>query len=282
MHLLSVFSLRNRALIALLTIVVAGFGAFALSTLKQDLFPSLNIPQLVIVTTYPGASPDVVETDVSTPIETAIQGVPGLDGTVATSTSGASTVSASFVYGTNIATAEQKVQLAINRLTTLPDAAQVNVLTGSLDDFPVIQIAVTSDLDSDELSARLEASTITDIQQLDGVREAALLGTTGKRVTITPDLDTLLANGFTSQSIRDALKNNGVLLAAGQITEDGSTLTVQAGQRLATADDIAALPLLGGRGPVTLPDGSVVKPDRFTIGDLADVEVVDNPITSIS
>ncbi len=282
MHLLSVFSLRNRALIALLTLVVGGFGAFALTTLKQDLFPSLNIPQLVIVTTYPGASPEVVETDVSTPLETAIQGVPGLDGTVATSTSGASTVSASFVYGTNIATAEQKVQLAINRLTTLPEAAQVNVLTGSFDDFPVIQIAITSDLDSDELSARLEASTITDIQQLTGVREAALLGTTGKRVTITPDLDELLKNGFTSQSIRDALTNNGVLLAAGQITEDGSTLTVQAGQRLADADEIAALPLLGGRAPVTLPDGTVIEPDRFTIGDLADVEVVDDPVTGIS
>ena len=282
MHLLSVFSLRNRALIALLTLVVGGFGAFALTTLKQDLFPQLTIPQLVVVTSYPGASPDVVETDVSTPIETAIQGVPGLDGTVATSTSGASTVSASFEYGTNIATAEQKVQLAINRLTDLPEGADVNVLTGSLDDFPVIQIAVTSDLDSDELSARLEASTITDIQQLDGVREAALLGTTGKRVTITPDLKDLAKNGFSSQDIRDALKDNGVLLAAGQITEDGQTLTVQSGQRLSSADDIAALPLLGGRGPVTLPDGTVVEPKRFTIGDLAEVAVVDDPVTGIS
>jgi HAE1 family hydrophobic/amphiphilic exporter-1 len=281
-HLLSVFSLRNRALIALLTLVVGGFGAFALTTLKQDLFPQLTIPQLVVVTSYPGASPDVVETDVSTPIETAIQGVPGLDGTVATSTSGASTVSASFAYGTNIATAEQKVQLAINRLTTLPEGADVNVLTGSLDDFPVIQIAVTSDLGSDELSSRLEASTITDIQQLDGVREAALLGTTGKRVTITPDLDELAKNGFTSQSIRDALKNNGVLLAAGQITEDGQTLTVQSGERLTSADDIAALPLLGGRGPVTLPDGTVIEPKRYTIGDLAEVAVVDDPVTGIS
>ena len=48
MHLLSVFSLRNRALNALLTLVVGGFGAFALTTLKQDLFPNLNIPQLVL------------------------------------------------------------------------------------------------------------------------------------------------------------------------------------------------------------------------------------------
>ena len=57
---------------------------------------------------------------------------------------------------------------------------------------------------------------------------------------------------------------------------------MQAGQRLATADDIAALPLLGGRGPVTLPDGTVVEPERFTIGDVADVAVVDDPVTGIS
>src|SRR6185295_9521995 len=63
-HLLSVFSLRNRALIALLTIVVGIFGGIALTTLKQELFPSVTLPQLTIVTTYPGASPDVVETDV--------------------------------------------------------------------------------------------------------------------------------------------------------------------------------------------------------------------------
>ena len=56
MHLLSVFSLRNRALIALLTIVVGIFGTVALTTLKQELFPSVTLPQLVVVTQYPGAS----------------------------------------------------------------------------------------------------------------------------------------------------------------------------------------------------------------------------------
>jgi HAE1 family hydrophobic/amphiphilic exporter-1 len=281
-HLLSVFSLRNRALIALLTIVVGGFGAFALTTLKQDLFPQLTIPQLVIVTSYPGASPDVVETDVSTPIETAIQGVPDLDSTVATSTSGASTVSASFDYGTNIATAEQKVQLAINRLSNLPDGVDPQVVTGSLDDFPVIQIAVTSDLDSDELSARLEESTISDIQQLNGVREAALSGTTGQRITITPDLDKLDDKGYTTQSIRDALKNNGVLLASGEITEDGTTLTVQSGKRLESADDIAALPLTGKQPTVNPLTGKVKLPKVVTIGDFAKVAVTDNPVVSIS
>src|SRR5690554_5655520 len=273
-HFLSVFSLRNRALIALVTIVAAVFGSLALTSLKQELIPSVSFPQLVVVTAYPGAAPEVVNEDVSTPIETAIQGVAGLEGTTATSRTNVSTISASFAYGTNLATAEQKVQQAINRIkSTLPEDVDPQVITGSIDDLPVIQIAVTSDLDIRDLTAQLEASTLTDIQGLDGVREASLLGTLGQRVTITPDQAKLFAAGTSVQGIRDALDENGLLLPAGSITEGGQTLTVQAGSRIESADAIGALPLSG----VTTPDGEPV-----TIADVASVEITDDPVTGIS
>ena len=64
MHLLSVFSLRNRALIALVTIVVGLFGGIALTTLKQELIPSVAFPQVIVITQYPGAAPEIVEQDV--------------------------------------------------------------------------------------------------------------------------------------------------------------------------------------------------------------------------
>jgi len=271
-HLFSVFSLRNRALIALVTIVVGIFGGVALTTLKQELIPSLSLPQIFIITSYPGASPAVVDKDVSTPIEAIIQTVPGLDSTTATSSANVSQITASFDYGTNIATAEQKVQLAINRISgTLPDSAETQVLTFSFSDLPVIQVAVTSDLDPIELSAQLENTAIVDLKKLNDVSDASLLGTTTQRVVITPDPDELFVRGLSNQSIRDALDDNGVLLPAGQITEDGTTLTVQAGTRLGSADDIAALPLIGGNS------SSLV-----TIDDIATVETVDDPVTGIS
>src|SRR5690606_29907282 len=102
---LSVLSLRNRALIALITIVAAVFGGLALTNLKQELIPSLELPALIVMTNYPGASPEVVENAVSTPIENAVQGVQGLESTTATSTTNASIVQATFTYGTNLATA---------------------------------------------------------------------------------------------------------------------------------------------------------------------------------
>src|SRR5690554_5132522 len=273
-HFLSVFSLRNRALIALVTIVAAVFGSLALTSLKQELIPSVSFPQLVVVTAYPGAAPEVVNEDVSTPIETAIQGVAGLEGTTATSRTNVSTISASFAYGTNLATAEQKVQQAINRIkSTLPEDIDPQVLTGSIDDLPVIQIAVTSDLDVRDLTAQLEASTLTDIQALEGVREASLLGTLGQRVTITPDQAALFAAGTSAQGIRDALDENGLLLPAGSITEGDQTLTVQAGSRVESADAVGALPISG----VTTPDGEPV-----TIADVASVAITDDPVTGIS
>jgi HAE1 family hydrophobic/amphiphilic exporter-1 len=262
--------LRNRALIALVTIVVGIFGAIALTSLKQELIPSLSLPQIFIVTSYPGASPAVVDKDVSTPIESAIQGVAGLDSTTATSNAGASSITAAFEYGTTIATAEQKIQLAINRIAgRLPDAVDPQVLTFNFSDLPVIQIAVSSDLDPNDLSARLEASTIVDLKKLNDVSDVSLLGIAAQRIVITPDPASLAARGLSNQAISAALDANGVLLPAGQVTEEGQTLVVQAGARIESAAGIAALPLIGGRTPTT-------------IADVATVAIVDDPVVGIS
>ncbi|OUE08070.1 Swarming motility protein SwrC [Clavibacter michiganensis] len=272
LHLLSVFSLRNRALIALITIVIGVFGGIALTTLKQELIPSVSFPQLAVVTAYPGASPAVVDTDVSTPIERAIQAVPGLESSTATSRTDSSVISASFTYGTDLATAEQKIDQAINRIrTTLPDGIDPVVIAGSIDDLPVIQIAVTSDLSPQELTAALERSTLADIRKLAGVRDASLLGTVGQRVVITPDPAEVQAAGLSNQAIRDALDANGSLLPAGAVTEDGTTLSVQSGTRLGSTEDLAALPLLGAAGG-----------RQLTIGDVATVELGQDPTTGIS
>ncbi|MFS2243151.1 efflux RND transporter permease subunit [Microbacterium sp. OR16] len=265
---LAILSLRNRALIALITIVSAVFGGLALTNLKQELIPSLELPALVVMSTYPGASPEVVENDVSTPVENAIQGVPGLESSSATSTTNASIVQAMFAYGTNLATAEQKMQQAINRISQqLPDDVSPQVLSVSIDDFPVIQIAVTGFDDSETAQQDLESTVIPDLEDVDGVNAAEIVGGVGQRITITPDRAKLFAAGQTTQSISQALEQNGVLLPGGDITEGDETLTVQSGAKLTSAADVAALPLNG---------------TELTIGQVAEVAQVSDPVTSIS
>ncbi len=273
---LAVLSLKNRALIALITIVAAIFGGLALTNLKQELIPSIEFPALIVVSTYPGASPEVVSNDVSVPIETAIQGVPGLESTSATSTTNASIVQASFTYGTDLATAEQKMTQAINRIKSqLPTGVEPNVISASIDDFPVIQLAVTGYDDEATIQAQLEASVIPDLEDVAGVNAAQVVGGVGQRVTITPDQAALAEAGYTQQAIRDALDQNGVLFPGGEITEGDETLTVQTGAKISSVDEIAALPLV----PSTA-DQFVAGPK--TIGDVAAVAEEADPITTIS
>ena len=265
---LAVLSLKNRALIALITIVAAVFGGLALTNLKQELIPSLELPNLVVQTTYPGASPEVVENDVSTPIESAIQGVPGLEATTATSTTNASIVQATFAYGTNLATAEQKIQQAINRISgQLPDDLSPQVLTVSIDDFPVIQVAVTGFDDAENAQAELQNIAIPDLEDVDGVNAAQIIGGVGQRITITPDLAKLAAAGQSTQAISTALQQNGTLFPGGDITENGQTLTVQTGAKITSVEELAALPLVGS--------------DQ-SIGDVATVVQESDPVSSIS
>jgi len=265
---LAVLSLKNRALIALITIVAAVFGGLALTNLKQELIPSLELPNLMVMTTYPGASPEVVENDVSTPIESAIQGVPGLEGTTATSTTNASIVQATFAYGTNLATAEQKIQQAINRISgQLPEDISPQVLAVSIDDFPVIQVAVTGFDDAENAQAELTSVAIPDLEDVDGVNAAQLIGGVGQRITITPDVAALAALGQSTQAISTALQQNGTLFPGGDITENGQTLTVQTGAKITSVEEIAALPLVG---------------TEATVGDVATVVQESDPISSIS
>ena len=304
MHLLAALSMKNRALIALITVVAAIFGGIALTSLKQELAPSIAFPQLSIVTSYPGASPDIVNTDVSTPIETAIQGITGLESTSTTSSTGLSRVTASFTYGTDLAFAEQKLLSSVNRIAgQLPEDVDPQVIALSFDDFPVLQIAVTGVDDISALSDEIERTTLSEITDVDGVRDATLIGEIGQRVTITPDPEQLAAFGITQQAIRDALVQNGLLVPAGSITEGDSTFAVQTGARLGSVDDIAALPVLGatepqpaagtGEGAGGLPDAgagfpgadvatTAAVPVAATIADVASVELADNPVTSIS
>ncbi|HWD61024.1 MAG TPA: efflux RND transporter permease subunit, partial [Humibacter sp.] len=316
MHSLAVLSMKNRALIALITIVVAVFGAIALTNLKQELAPSISFPQLAIVSSYPGASPEVVNNDVSTPIETAIQGVPDLDSTSAVSSTNQSIITVKFTYGTNLDNSSQKLDQAINRIkSTLPDNVDPQVIQGSIDDLPIIQLAVTSDESGKQLGADINRLVLPDIKKIDGVNDAQLIGEIGQRVTITPDAAKLAAAGGSVQSIKDALSQNGVLLPAGSITQDDKTLSVQAGSTITSVDQIASLPLVpsasasasagatasagaaqasGGSATAGSAGGSTADasaaageaaaqaPAVSTIGDVASVKITDDPSTSIS
>lgn len=310
MSQLAQLSLKNRALIALVTIVASVFGFIAVGGLKQELLPSVQFPAVVVITSYPGASPEVVNNDVSDPIETAIRSVAGLEQTTATSSTGSSFVIAEFAYGTDIVSTEQKVERAIARISRLlPEEVDPQVTSGSFDDLPVLQVAVSAgkDADIEETASLVERVVLPKLNDIDGVREAQLQGALGVRVTIDTDQAKLAEESLTTKSITDALQQSGVLLPAGTITEDGQTLSVQVGSSVDSVDQLKALPLVrdaallqarvqaaqqaaagafgqsGAAGQSTTgAQSSATDLPVLTLGDVASVTLEPNPQQSIS
>ncbi|MFD0994454.1 efflux RND transporter permease subunit [Pseudoclavibacter chungangensis] len=272
MHRLAELSLRNRALMALVTVTIAVFGTLAMNSLKQELIPTVSLPVVSVITSYPGASPEIVDEDVSQPIESAMQGLEGLESTTATSNANLSQVSVQFTYGTDTVYAQQRIQQAVNRIeSSLPESASTTILSGSIDDFPIIQVAVTGG-DIEQTTQLLREQTLGDLTDIDGVRDATLEGAPTPRIAITPNPTLAAQLGITSETFRDALSASGVLIPVGELAEGDETLTVQAGTQLTSVEDIEALPLQG-----VVRAGAPV-----TIGEVATVVEDDEPITSIS
>jgi HAE1 family hydrophobic/amphiphilic exporter-1 len=247
------FSLGNRALVALATILAVLGGLWATSTLKQELIPSLDLPIVGAVTSYPGASPEVVEQQVTDVVEQAAGVVSGLESTTSTSSANVSVVMLNLEYGTDVTTAQQELQAAVGRLSaSLPESADTQVISGGVDDLPVIQLSATADGDQDAVTEALRTVVVPELERLDGVRDVQLTGVRDEEVTVDVDLPALAAAGLGPDAISGVLQANGVVVPAGSLTEGDRTLSVETGSRLSSAEDIAALPVPTGSGPVRL------------------------------
>jgi len=114
MFRLAKLSLANRALIALITVFACVFGVITMSSLKQELIPSIEFPQITVISSMPGASPEVVDKQISAPLEKALNSVEGLESTSSTSRNGVSQISLAFTYGSNLDRARNQIDRAIS------------------------------------------------------------------------------------------------------------------------------------------------------------------------
>jgi HAE1 family hydrophobic/amphiphilic exporter-1 len=248
-------SLRNRAVVALATIAITIGGVFSLLSLKQELIPSLEIPMAAVVATYPGASAEIVEDQVATPVEGAIRSVSGVESVETTSMNNVAFSMVSFRYGTDMDAANQKLSTAVTRLaSSLPSDSETQVITGSMDDFPVIQLAVSgrddSPADPEELAQAVDQTLVPELSQLQGVRSVDVSGYEPEVIEIALDSQAMAAAGVSATAVSDVLKNNGLAFPAGTVSEGDRTLTAQLGSPITSVEELAALPL------VTLDDAA--------------------------
>ena len=92
-------SLGNRALVLLITLAVLFFGTFAAASAKRELFPDMDLPMVMVSANYEGATPQVVESQVTETLEQAVQGVEGVESVTSASSTGSAQITAEFDYG---------------------------------------------------------------------------------------------------------------------------------------------------------------------------------------
>jgi HAE1 family hydrophobic/amphiphilic exporter-1 len=287
MSFFSKLSLANRGLTALIAVIITAFGLMVIPQLKQQLFPSLDFPAAFVSATYPGAAPEVVAAQVTEPIESALQGTPGLKKVTSTSSESAATIQIEFEFGTDLDDATTKMQSSLNRISaTLPDGVDPQVFAFRTDNFPVVILGASNGGDERELADKITKDVLPAIQGIEGVREAQLTGERESQLVIAPDLAKMAAAGLSVTDLMNVLKANGISLPAGTIPDGDKTLTVSVGTPLTKVDDVRGLYLRPATASsVAAPaapstGGAPVVPVR--LGDVATVTEQLAPAASIT
>lgn len=247
MFRLARLSLANRAVVALVTIAIAVFGVLSMSSLKQELIPSLELPTGIVSAQYQGSSPQVVEEQVTEVIEEAVASVDGVDSVRSTASTGISLTTVELTYGTDMETTTQRLQTAVAGVrAALPDGVDPQVTTGSVDDVPVVQMAVSGDKNPNALADTVESVVVPALEDVEGVRSVSTTGQQQTEVRILPDEEKLAAAGLSTQDLTTVLQDNGVVMPGGEITEGGRAWSVQLGKTVDMVDQLGQLPVIPG------------------------------------
>ena len=285
MNRLATLSLNNRSFIALVCIAVSIIGVFVMSTMRQELIPSVSLPQIQVMTTAPGSSSEQVKDRLTAPIEQSLSGLENVEGTSSSSQAGMSMVTVELTYGTDIARASNQVDAALTRIEgQLPESADPQVIAGGTSDLPAVVLSVSSDLDPSDLAGRLESSVTPELERVSGVSSVAVIGAPEEIVRITPDEDALAENGLTEDDITTALDASGLSLPGGSVVDGERTLDVVLGQSLGTIESLEQIVLIPADGGEQEQQGQQPQspPAPVTLAEVATVERTPQEPTSIS
>ncbi len=257
----------------LLMVAIMLSGIVAYTFLPLSTLPEVDYPTIQVRTLYPGASPEVMTSSVTSPLERQFGQMPGLNQMTSASSAGASVITLQFGLDLSLDVAEQEVQAAINAagnllpsdLPTPPVYAKVNPA-----DAPILTIAVTSStLPLTQLEDLSETSLAQKISQLNGVGLVTVSGGERPAVRIQLNPQALAAYGLAIDDVRTTIGNLNVNTPKGNFDGTSQASTINANDQLTSADQYRNL-IIAYRegGPVRLSDvASIVSgPENTKLG----------------
>ena len=238
-------------------------GAVAYKQLPVSALPEVDYPTIQVVTFYPGASPDVVASSITAPLERQFGQVPGLNQMTSTSSDGSSVITLQFSLDLNIDVAEQEVQAAINAASTFLPADLPNPPIYSKTnpaDAPVLTLALTSKtLPLSKIEDLADTRLAQKISQLSGVGLVSISGGQKPAVRVQVNPTALSSYGLTMEDVRTVIAQSNVNQAKGNFDGPHQAYTIAANDQLLSSDQYRPLVIAYRNGaPVHLSDVATV------------------------
>ncbi|WP_438867282.1 MdtB/MuxB family multidrug efflux RND transporter permease subunit [Pseudomonas sp. L1(2025)] len=258
MNLSRLFILRPVATtLSMLAIVLAGIISYRL--LPVSALPQVDYPTIRVMTLYPGASPDVMTSAVTAPLERQFGQMPGLTQMASTSSGGASVLTLRFNLDINMDVAEQQVQAAINAATNLlpkdlPAPPVYNKVNPA--DTPVLTLAITSKtMLLPKLNDLVDTRMAQKIAQISGVGMVSIAGGQRQAVRIKVNPEALAANGLNLSDVRTLIAASNVNQPKGNFDGPTRVSMLDANDQLVSPEQYAQLILAYNNGaPLRLKD----------------------------
>jgi multidrug efflux pump len=273
MNLSRPFILRPIATSLLMAAILLA-GGFAYKELPVSALPEVDYPTIQVVTFYPGASPDVVSSSVTAPLERQFGEVPGLNQMTSSSSFGSSIITLQFDLNLNIDVAEQEVQEAINaaatylpaNLPTPPVYSKINPA-----DAPILTLALTSsELPLDQVEDLADTRLSEKIAQVPGVGLVTISGGQKPSVRIQVNPVQLASYGLTLEQVRAAVAASNIDEAKGNFDGKNLDYTISDNDQLLTAQSYRPLIIAYHNGaPIRLSDVAKVVDEAENVKEAA-------------
>jgi multidrug efflux pump len=252
----------------MLAILLSGIVAYRL--LPVSALPQVDYPTIQVVTLYPGASPDVMTSSITAPLERQFGQMPGLNQMSSTSSGGASVITLQFSLKLSLDVAEQEVQAAINASGSfLPADIPMPPIYSKVNpaDAPILTIAVMSKtIPLPRLQNLVDTRVAQKISQLPGVGLVSIAGGQRPAVRIQANTKALAAYGLSMDDLRTAISASNVNQAKGSFDGPERASTIDANDQLRSADEYMKLIIAYKAGrPIRLTDVATAVDDAENV-----------------
>ncbi|MGE3610732.1 MAG: efflux RND transporter permease subunit [Bacteriovoracaceae bacterium] len=236
------FSLKNRLTVLVLSLILLVYGAFVTVSLPIDVFPDLNRPVVTLITNVPGMAPDEVETLITIPLETNINGTPGLTRVRSLSWIGVSLIYAEFEWGTDIYKNRQliaeKIQQTTDRLPkgVIPLMAPASSIMGEI--MFVGLVSPTKKVSPMELRTIADWVVRPRLMTITGLSQIVPIGGEVKQYQILVDSKKLQSKNITLENLKHSLEEISENTTGGFLNKEGKEFLIRPLGRVQSLEDI--------------------------------------------